>query len=132
MRNQQTKNPPASTSFTRLMDKHYSPMVVRKITKWGFPFYVAIITDDDLSDFDDQIICFMDRAPEDWAANIQKVRNIAGGLVEHLREVYDKTEGAAVIIYADKCFVSSLHGDFMTHAACKAELLGFLQMSTGV
>jgi hypothetical protein len=119
-------------TFTRLVDKHYSPLVIRKTTRLGFPIFVAIIADDDLTDFDDQINAFIDRHREGWSDNVQKMRDFAGGLVEHLLRAYKKTEGAAVIIYADKMFVSSLHGDFMCHASCKQELMFLLNMSTGV
>jgi hypothetical protein len=131
MRNQQTKAPPLTTSFTRLMDKHYSPMVIRKTTKLGFPIYVALITDNDLSDLDDRILEFIGKnASEGWSSNIQKVRNFAGAFVDFLNSTYDKIEGSAVIIYADKCLVNSLHGDLMTHLSCKVELFGSLNMMT--
>ena len=32
--------------FTKLVDKHASPLVIRKYTHWGFPLYVGMITDD--------------------------------------------------------------------------------------
>jgi hypothetical protein len=123
-------------AHTRLFDKHYSPMVVRKTSTWGFPVYVALITDDDLSNLDEVMLKFMLDAKhnggEGWSNNIQKVRNLAGAFIEHLNNMYPKVEGSAVIVYADKCFVSSLHGDFMTHAACKQELMFLLNLSTGV
>lgn len=120
-------------SYTKLVDKHYSPLVIRKYTHWGFPIYVAIITDDDLSDLDEVVLAFMKKNMEDgWVNNIQKIRNLAGAMTEALNDHYGKAEGVAVVIYADKMFISSLHGDFMTHAACKQELLFFLSMSTGV
>lgn len=120
-------------SHTRLVDKHYSPLVIRKITHYGFPIYVGLITDDDLSDLDDIILDYMEtHKQEGWINNIQAVRDLAGGMVEYLVCRYSKAEGVAVIFYVDKLFVSSLHGDFMTHAACKSELFSLLQMSTGV
>ena len=36
-------------------------------------------------------------------------------------------EGVAVLYYVDKCFISSLWGDLMTHAACKNELFQIVQ-----
>ena len=119
-------------TFTKLVGKHYSPMVIRKTTKFGFPIYVGLITDNDLSDLDNQIVMFMDNNKESWSNNIQTMRNFAGGFVERLLQIYPKTEGAAVVVYADKMFVSSLHGDFMTHISCKIELFGLLTMSIGV
>ncbi len=119
--------------FTRLVDKHYSPLVIRKYTHWGFPFYVGMITDDDLTSLDDVVVQFMkENQDAGWVNNIQKLRNLAGAMTEHLNTVYEKTEGAAVVIYADKAFISSLHGDFMNHTACRIEFYGLLQMSTGV
>ena len=119
-------------SYTKLVDKHYSPMVIRKTTKLGFPIYVALITDDNLSDLDDQMNVYIDEARKGWTDDVQKIRNFAGGFVQHLLEFYPRTEGAAVIVYADKMFVSSLHGDLMTHISCKIELFGLLTMSIGV
>jgi hypothetical protein len=123
-----------SEIHTRLMDKHYSPMIVRKSSKWGFPLYVSLITDDDLSDLDEVMLEFMTANRPDQDANwgIQQARNVCGKFVETLLTRYQKTEGAAVILYADKMFISSLHGDLMTHAACKQELFLLLNMSTGV
>ncbi len=121
------------TAFTKLVDKHYSPLVIRKVTKYGFPIYVGIITDNDLSDFDDKIIGFMEEHKAGgWVNDIQKLRNLAGALTEHLTEKYDKTEGVAVVFYVDKAFISSLFGDFMNHTSCRIEFYGLLNMSTGV
>lgn len=122
-----------SMTYTRLVDKHYSPLVIRKYTHWGFPIYVAMITDDDLSNFDECVVTFMnDNKDEGWVNDIQKIRNLAGALTEYLNDAYEKTEGVAVIFYVDKMFVSSLHGDFMNHESCRIELYSLLTMSTGV
>ena len=120
-------------TFTKLVDKHYSPLVIRKYTHWGFPIYVGLITDNDLTDLDDFVVKFMtEHAKEGWVNNIQTLRNLAGALTESLNLYYEKTEGAAVVFYVDKCFISSLHGDFMNHTSCRIEFYGLLQMSTGV
>ena len=122
-----------SKTFTKLVDKHYSPLVIRKFTHWGFPIYVALITDDDLSQLDEVVVEFMKEHEEtSWINDIQMIRNLAGSLTEHLNSFYGKTEGAAVIFYVDKMFVSSLHGDFMNHTSCRIELYTLLNMSTGV
>jgi len=119
--------------FTKLVDKHYSPLVIRKYTHWGFPIYVGLITDNDLTHLDVFIVEFMRQHVTDgWVNDIQKLRNLAGLLTEKLNEMYEKTEGVAVVFYVDKCFISSLHGDFMNHTACRIEFYGLLQMSTGV
>jgi len=119
-------------TFTKLVDKQYSPLVIRKYTHWGFPIYVGLITDNVLSDLDEVCTKFISDNQEDWVNNIQKLRNFAGAFCDYLNHVYEKTEGVAVVLYVDKCFVSSLHGDFMTHEPCRIEFYGLLNMSTGV
>jgi hypothetical protein len=119
--------------FTKLVDKHYSPLVIRKYTHWGFPIYIALITDDDLSNLDKVITDFMKvNAKDGWVNNLQKLRNLAGALTEHLNILYEKAEGVGVIFYVDKAFISSLHGDFMNHTSCRIELYSLLTMSIGV
>jgi len=120
-------------TYTKLVDKHYSPLVIRKYTHWGFPIYIALITDDNLTDLDNFICEFMDiHSKEGWVNNIQTLRNLAGKLTEDLNNHYGKAEGVGVIFYVDKMFVSSLHGDFMNHVSCRIELYSLLTMSTGV
>jgi hypothetical protein len=121
-----------NSTYTKLVDKHYSPLVIRKYTHWGFPIYVAMITDDDLSNLDDLIVSFMGEHMAGWANDIQKLRNLAGAMTEYLNTKYFKAEGVGVVFYVDKMFVSSLHGDFMNHTSCRIELYTLLQMSTGV
>jgi len=122
-----------SKNLTNLVDKHHSPMVVRKFTKWGFPVYVGIISDNDIDDFDKFIVNFIEERKTILKSDsLQKLRNLAGDLTEALTEHYDKTEGVAVVFYWDKCFISSLFGDLMCHAPCKAEFFAMLNMSTGV
>jgi hypothetical protein len=123
----------SSKVFTKLVDKHYSPLVIRKYTHWGFPMYVGMITDNDLTDLDDVVVAYVGQhLSEGWVNNIQALRNFAGAMTEYLNTVYPKTEGVAVVFYVDKCFISSLHGDFMNHTACRIEFYGLLNMSTGV
>jgi hypothetical protein len=59
--------------------------------------------------------------------DIQAIRNVTGLLSDHIIKHYDSiksgcVEGVAVLWYVDKTFISSLWGDFMTHASCKNEL----------
>ena len=116
-----------------MVDKHYSPLVIRKYTHWGFPIYVGMITDDDLSNLDDLVVSFMkENVNEGWVNNIQKLRNLAGGMTEYLTTKYEKSEGVAVVFYVDKAFISSLYGDFMNHTSCRIEFYGLLQMSAHV
>lgn len=140
IRNKVFKDAAQPTPLTRLAGKHHSPLIVRKYTRWGPPIYVALITDDNLNGLDDKVVEFMTNrlsvgdGTDDWQwpPGIQDLRNVAGELTEYLFKGYDKVEGAAVILYADKMFISSLHGDFMIHDACRIELFGLLTMSTGV
>ena len=125
----ETKN----STFTKLVDKQYSPLVIRKYTHWGFPIYVGLITDNDLTNLDEIVVDYMNQhQKEHWVNNIQTLRNLAGDLTSHLNTVYEKTEGVAVVFYVDKMFISSLFGDFMNHASCRIELYGLLTMSIGV
>ncbi len=119
--------------FTKLVDKHASPLVLRKYTHYGFPIYVSLITDDDLTDLDATVVSFMDGVLEEgWVNNIQTLRNLAGALSSHLNNCYPHTEGVAVVLYVDKCCISSLYGDFMNHAMCRFELYSLLNLSTQV
>lgn len=119
--------------FTSLVNKHLSPLIIRKYTHWGFPIYIGLIVDEDLSNLDTVIVKFMKKhKDEGWVDNIQKIRNLSGELTEHLVETYETSEGVAVVFYVDKMFVSSLHGDFMNHTACRVEFYGLLTMSIGV
>jgi len=120
------------STFTKLVDKHYSPLVIRKYTHWGFPIYIALITDNDLTYLDNFVQLFMEENKRMWKNDIQSLRNMAGKFTESLNEHYEKAEGVGVIFYVDKMFISSLHGDFMNHTSCRIELYGLLQMSAHV
>lgn len=113
---------------SKLAGKEYSPMILRKYTKWGFPIYVGVIADENLDQLDEVV----DLGNTGYSRNsIQDFRNIAGSICERVSQAFN-CEGVAVIVYADKMFVSSLWGDFMTHAMCRQELFFLLNMSTGV
>lgn len=114
---------------TRLVDKHHSPLIIRKYTRWGFPIYVAIISDDDLSDLDDVVIWLFENSKETgWVNNIQKIRDMAGAMTEAIVDHYKHAEGVGVVFYVDKMMVSSLYGDFMNHHSCRVELLSYLNL----
>jgi hypothetical protein len=122
-----------SQVFTKLVDKHYSPLILRKYTRWGFPIYVSIISDNDLSDFDDAVVTFMEENKSvGWVNNIQKLRNLAGAMTEHLIEHYDRTEGVGIVFYVDKMFISSLYGDYMNHLSCKMEFYELIKISAHI
>lgn len=115
--------------MTRLVKKEYSPLVIRRYSQPILTF-VAIISDDDLDDLDSLVLEFYSKRniPE----SIQGIRNLAGELVQVLKQKYRNNEGIAVIIQADKTSVSSLSGDFMNHLACRLELYSLLLFNTQV
>jgi len=115
---------------TKLVKKEYSPLVIRR---YSLPvlIFVALITDDDLSNLD----VVVEKAFKSYGSirnNIQELRNLAGYLCEELSKFYKKAEGIAVIIQADKMTISSLMGDFMNHEQCRLELYSLLLFNTQV
>jgi len=121
------------TTATRLLDKNYSPLIVRKYQLGGWPCFVSLICDISLSDLDDVFYKIVDEAKELGLMNddIQSVRNFTGYVSDKIIEHYDTkkrgcVEGIAVLYYVDKCFISSLWGDFMVHASCKQELYAII------
>jgi len=114
---------------TKLVGKEYSPLIIRR---YSLPIltFVALITDDNLDSLDDVVNGFFDQA--ELPNTIQGMRDVAGKLSEILTKKYPKTEGAAVILQADKMTISSLAGDFMNHHQCKMELYFLLNFGTQV
>jgi hypothetical protein len=119
---------------TKLIDKSYSPMIVRKYTRLGFPLYIAMICDWNLEDLDTVVHDVIDEAERVGmiANNIQKIRNFTGYMSDRICTHYNSkkrgvVEGVAVLYYVDKMFVSSLFGDFMNHDGCKMELYSIIQ-----
>jgi len=122
-----------TAALTRLTEKAYSPLVIRKITKFGFPIYVGIITDDNLDSLDQVVVSFVQSEIDKWKSDsIQDKRWLAGALCDLLTATFKKTEGVAVTLYIDKTCISSLYGDFMNHAMCRSEYYSLLIMGTGV
>lgn len=129
MKNKPESNVVRYAPMTKLVDKHHSPLVIRKYTRWGFPIFIAVITDDDLSDLDSFVHDYMeDNKSENWVENLQALRNFAGDLTQELVAHYEHAEGVAVVFYVDKAFISSLYGDFMNHLSCKQELQMYLSI----
>jgi len=117
-----------STS-TRLLDKNYSPMIVRKYQLEGWPLFLGLICDVSLSNLDNVFYEGVEKFKTDFCMqdDIQSMRNFTGFISDYIKNHYnnEKTgcvEGIAVLYYIDKCFISSLWGDFMVHAPCKDEL----------
>jgi len=123
-----------SKTATRLLEKNYSPLIVRKYQAFGWPLFVSLICDVSLSDLDKVVYECIDGCERgDLIKNdIQSQRNFCGLLSDRIIEHYDRVkrgcvEGVAVLVYWDKCFCSSLWGDFMVHTSCKQELFSIIQ-----
>ena len=131
-----------SSTATRLLDKNWSPLIVRKYQMEGWPMYIGIICDANLNDLDDVVYDIVDTLFEDvmvegghidkkpiagfMDGTIQGVRNTCGLLGDRLVEKYNRVkrgvaEGVIVCWYVDKMFCSSAYGDFMTHNKCAME-----------
>ena len=122
-----------SMTATRLLDKNWSAMIVRKYQMEGWPLFVSLICDANLNDLDSVIYSINAKAKIKGFTdgNIQSARNYCGYMSDMLIKHYSSVktgvvEGVAVLWYIDKCFISSLYGDFMTHAPCKAELYAII------
>jgi len=118
-------NAPANLN-SRLLNKNWSPLIVRKYQFKGWPMFVALICDANLDDLD-VVVNNAEKEFGEIKEGIQSARNWCGFLSDYIVEYYNKiksgvTEGVAVLWYIDKCFISSLYGDFMVHASCKQEL----------
>jgi hypothetical protein len=117
-----------STTATRLLDKNWSPLIVRKYQMEGWPMYIGIICDANLNDLDTVVHSIMDEARANDFINgtIQGIRNACGLLNEGIVKYYDNikkgcAEGVIVCWYVDKMFCSAAFGDFMTHEKCAME-----------
>lgn len=111
------------TVFTRLLEKNYSPLVVRKYQLKGWPLFVGIICDESLSDLDDLVMKTVSLAEQSdfFKQDIQAIRNFVGFLSDTIISHYKKIEGLGIFWYVDKCAISSLWGDMMTHNSCRQE-----------
>lgn len=122
-----------SSTATRLLDKNWSPLLVRKYQYQGWPLFISLICDANLNDLDAAVYRIGEEAKALGFVNgtIQGSRNFCGYMSDKLVDHYDKVkrgcvEGVAVLWYIDKCFIASLYGDFMVHASCKAELYAII------
>lgn len=130
MKKDRKKQPRESDlTATRLLDKNWSPLIVRKYQAEGWPMFIGMICDANLNDLDQVVYKALNQAKELGFVDgtIQGTRNTCGLLSDMIVEHYNKikegcVEGVAVVWYVDKCFISSLYGDFMVHASCKLEL----------
>jgi hypothetical protein len=114
---------------TRLLDKNWSPLLVRKYQMEGWPLFISLICDANLNDLDQVVYEIHEEAVTNGFTDgkIQSARNYCGFMSDQIKKHYDDmkkgcVEGVAILWYVDKCFISSLYGDFMTHESCKLEL----------
>lgn len=122
-----------SSTSTRLLDKNWSPLIVRKYQMEGWPLFVSLICDANLNDLDKTVYEIHEKSKDMGFVNgtIQGARNYCGYMSDQIKEHYDSVkkgcvEGVAILWYVDKCFISSLYGDFMVHASCKQELFAII------
>jgi len=122
-----------SKTATRLLNKQFSPLIVRKYQVKNWPMYIGLIVDISLSDLDEVVYRILDNCEKNdmFKEDIQAIRNVCGYLSDEITNYYNSIkkgcmEGVAVLWYTDKNFVSSLTGDFMTHLSCKMELYSII------
>lgn len=122
-----------SSTTTRLLDKNWSPLIVRKYQMEGWPLFISLICDANLNDLDELVYDIHEEAKEHGFVDgkIQDGRNYCGFMSDKIKDHYNDikrgcVEGVAVLWYIDKCFISGLYGDFMVHASCKAELFAII------
>ena len=120
---------------TKLLDKNFSPMIIRKYTRLGFPLYVHIICDENLDSLDYIVHDCIDECREKGIMenNIQSLRNFTGILSETINRYYDEkkrgsVESLGIVFYADKMIISSLQGDCMNHESCRMEMYECLNL----
>ncbi len=118
-----------SSTATRLLDKHWSPLIVRKYQMEGWPLFISLITDCNLNDLDKIVYDIHDEAVKlDFTdGKIQSVRNYCGFMTDGLVKYYNSikrgsVEGILICWYVDKMWVSSAFGDLMQHEKCVNEV----------
>jgi len=121
---------------TRLLEKNWSPLLVRKYQLRGWPLFLGIITDCSISSLDTLFYKVVDEAEKlgMFDQDLQNIRNFVGFLSDKVIEHFDSmkrgsVEGVAIMWYVDKCAVaSSLFGDHMVHKACRDEFYFIIGM----
>jgi hypothetical protein len=125
-----------SNTNTNLISKHYSPLIVRKYNIVnGWPCWVGMICDEDLSDLDQIVNGVFDACTAEGMItnNLQQLRNVTGILSETIQVYYNGkkkncVEGVIISLYCDKVFVQNAMGDFMNHTSCRIEYAGIMAM----
>ena len=118
---------------TRLIEKHYSPLVIRKYTIKGWGLFCGIICDLSLSDLDSVILEGVKELDSLLINDIQSIRNFCGALSEIVINHYNgikegSVESVGIVYFYDKACCSSLWGDMMHHRACRQELYSLLNI----
>ncbi len=124
-----------SQTATRLLEKNWSPLIVRKYYVMNWPCYVGLITDCNLNDLDQVVMKIINDAEKYGFldGNIQSCRNFCGFMSDEIDKHYDSikkgsVEGIAIAWYVDKCFISSLSKDHMVHKSCRDEFYSILKI----
>ncbi len=124
-----------SKTATRLLDKQFSPFIVRKYYVENWPLYIGIISDCNLNDLDITVLRIIDESRDlgFLNGNIQDVRNFCGYMSDQIDKHYDSVkkgsvEGLGVAWYVDKMFCSSLAKDLMVHKSCRDEFYSILKV----
>ena len=73
---------------TRLLDKNYSPLIVRKYQMFGWPLFIGMICDASLSDLDMVVNEFTNQFGK-VENDIQEARNYCGGLSDYIAKHYN-------------------------------------------
>lgn len=117
-----------SSTSTRLLDKNWSPLIVRKYQMEGWPLFIGLITDCNLNDLDILVYKLRDEAEKAGFLDgkIQSVRNFCGylndGIVKHYNSIKTGScEGVMICWYVDKMWCSAAFGDLMVHEKCVSE-----------
>ena len=124
-----------SSTATRLLEKNWSPLIVRKYYVANWPMYVGLITDCNLNDLDQVVLRIIDEGERlgFLDGKIQDVRNFCGFMSDQLDKHYSSikkgsVEGLAIAWYVDKMFCSSLAKDHMVHKSCRDEFYSILKI----
>jgi hypothetical protein len=119
-----------SKTVTRLLDKNWSPLLVRKTMVEGWPLFCACICDANLNDLDQVIYDLTDQAKQNGFldGSIQGIRNYCGflsdGMVKHYNSIKRGCmEGLLILYCCDKCVCDSAYGDAMVHNKCLNEIM---------
>jgi len=128
-----------SKNATRLLQKNFSPLVVRKFQILSWPMFIGVICDANLDDLDDVVLNSVDKCKDLGFLNgtIQGSRNTCGFISEEISNHYNAIkrncmEGSLVFWYVDKCAIASATGDLMSHEKCCMEFYQIVNILTKI